>query len=779
MSDLYLRHIRRHLLRQVATAVEATPTGSLILISGPVGSGHAGVLDALAALLAHRPQTRIPLFPWNRGQPGSLTALLPTLPEEPADPDEGPVLFIDDLQHADPASIRHLVASVRQQGAGTVIASVEDADLEPLASRVFRLAPLTLAETAAHLRALTGHRVPVGTVEVIHGLTGGLPARIDELVAAAPAGHLALPGRPVPLPETWHRRWARTCADLSPGTVRALYDAGPSGLAELTVSHPGAVDEALKAGVLHSIPQAQGRELEFRDVRDAAVVASRSARDLAPTSPVPDVESPEYELHHLRLAEARLAQLDLPGAELYLDECRGRVEPGRQDSLRGYLALYGGRRRQAHSFLDRPSPRPEEAVRGVLLRLADWDLPAVRRRVEEVRRGGDPESAAVVEAEILGLVAEAGLTGRMPDMELQPTNAANRQRLDMVHGWLALTFDDPLTARQKLQPLPGHSPVLGLWQDAWLARTLYVLGEWSEAVRVVERGLATAETHGIQLLEPLLLWTGAQISVMRGDALLSRHYLHRLPVGEDAFLLQRLPSAMGRMIVSATDTDLRPALRAGEQLARIVAGADTQQPGFWPWEDVYAQTLIRAGQIELADQVITSAEERHTPSGLVSLLAKNAVPRATIQLQRGEHEAGLRTFREAVEAISTAPMPAYQARILFEYGKVLRRHGRRSRADDVLSQAAEVFAQMGATAMVERCFAERRISGVGGQRRGPHGLTPQEEQIALRVAEGATNGEVARELTLSTKTVEYHLTRVYRKLGLRSRQELRELLERE
>ncbi|MDO5678676.1 MAG: helix-turn-helix transcriptional regulator, partial [Propionibacteriaceae bacterium] len=371
------------------------------------------------------------------------------------------------------------------------------------------------------------------------------------------------------------------------------------------------------------------------------------------------------------------------------------------------------------------------------------------------------------------------LTGRMPDMTMTPDLAIDRQRLDMVHGWLSLSFDDPLTAREKLQHHPGQSPAVGLWQDAWLARTLYVLGEWSTAARVVERGLAAADTHGMELLEPMLLWSGVQIAAMQGDEMLARQYLHRMNLSEDAFLLQSLPAAMGRMIHSANAADLPTALRAGGSLARIVASTDTQHPGFWPWEDVYAQTLIRAGRIEQADELITQAEQRHGPSGLVSLAAKNAVPRATIQLQRGDVAAGLRTFESAVEAILDTPMPAYQSRILFEYGKVLRRHGRRQRADEILAHAAEISAQMGATVMVQRCALERKVGGVGtglGQRTNPHGLTPQEEQIAVRVADGATNSEVARELSLSTKTVEYHLTRIYRKVGISSRQELREAL---
>ncbi|MCS5480238.1 LuxR C-terminal-related transcriptional regulator [Corynebacterium sp. YIM 101645] len=470
------------------------------------------------------------------------------------------------------------------------------------------------------------------------------------------------------------------------------------------------------------------------------------------------------------------ADFELPTAELYLNECRRLVNPAEQDSLRGYLALNRGLRRRAHQFLAHPGPDPRHRARGVLLALVDWDLPDVQAKVAALRAGA-PASPATTEARVLGLVADAAESGRMPDSDFAVDSVLNRQRLDMVQGWLALTFDDPLTAREKLQHFGDQSPAVGLWQDAWLARTLYVLGEWSAAARTVERGLAAAEARGMHLLEPMLLWTGVQIAAMQGDQLLARNYLQRLTLDEDAFLLQSLPAAMGRMIVAANSADLPTALRAGEQLARTVASADTQHPGFWPWEDVYAQTLIRAGRIDRADEVITGAEERQGSSGLVSVIAKNAVPRATIQIQRGDVVAGLRTFESAVESISDTPMPAYQSRILFEYGKVLRRQGRRQRADEVLSHAAEIYAQMEATVMVELCAAERRIGGVGTpQHLNPHGLTPQEEQIAVRVTEGATNAEVARELSLSTKTVEYHLTRVYRKLGVRSRQGLREVL---
>ncbi|MDO5669970.1 MAG: helix-turn-helix transcriptional regulator [Corynebacterium sp.] len=660
MTSQYLRHIHRRLLHRAALHVAAAGAGSVLLIQGPEGADRKGALEAVLARLGAQHQHRVALFPWNRDEPGALAALLPT-------PLADTLVVVDDLQHADQRSLQQLISTARHpESTVSVIATVDGPGLDHLSTEVLHLPPLTLAETAGYLHAMTGRRIPVARVAQVHAETGGWPGAINALLTVMEEGEL----------------W---------------------------------------------------RGVDKRD--------------------------------HLALARELAAAGELPTAELHLNECAPDYERAEQDSLRGYLALNRGLRRRAHEYLADPGPDPHHRVRSALLHLAEWDLPAVQATTSGL---------LIDEARILQLFADTALSGRMPALDLVPEAAVDKQRLAMVHGWLALSFDDPLTARERLQHLPGQSPITGVWQDAWLSRTLYVLGEWTTAARVVERGLSASEAHGMELLEPMLLWSGVQIAAMQGDDLLARNYLQRLSLSADAFLLQSLPAAMGRMIVAANSADLTAALRAGAQLARTVSAADTQHPGFWPWEDVYAQTLIRAGRIDAADDLITATEARHSPSGLVSLMAKNAVPRATIQIQRGDVSAGLRTFEDAVDAILDTPMPAYQSRILFEYGKVLRRHGRRQRADEILSHAAEIFAQMGASVMVERCAAERRVGGVGlVQHTNPHGLTPQEEQIAALVAEGATNAAVARELSLSTKTVEYHLTRVYKKLGVRTRQELR------
>jgi DNA-binding CsgD family transcriptional regulator len=116
-----------------------------------------------------------------------------------------------------------------------------------------------------------------------------------------------------------------------------------------------------------------------------------------------------------------------------------------------------------------------------------------------------------------------------------------------------------------------------------------------------------------------------------------------------------------------------------------------------------------------------------------------------------------------------------RARTELLYGERLRRAKRRVEAREHLRSAIELFDGLGAAPWSKHARRELRASGESIPRRdptAPEKLTPQELQIALQVAEGRTNRDVAAALFLSPKTVEFHLTRVYRKLNIHSRAEL-------
>lgn len=147
------------------------------------------------------------------------------------------------------------------------------------------------------------------------------------------------------------------------------------------------------------------------------------------------------------------------------------------------------------------------------------------------------------------------------------------------------------------------------------------------------------------------------------------------------------------------------------------------------------------------------------------------VARAEALLERREPEGA---FREAARLAAALP-PFEQGRTELLYGEWLRRARRRSDSRVHLRRAAELFRSVGADPWAERAEGELRASGETARKRDPSTraqLTPQELQITTLAATGLTNLEIASQLFVSPRTVEYHLRKVFVKLGVSSRTEL-------
>ncbi|WP_257203244.1 helix-turn-helix transcriptional regulator [Corynebacterium cystitidis] len=748
MVQMVDRILRRHAVGTIISSLEAHPQ-RLIIVPIDEGLGARRFLDGLATQLPAEDTQMVTVLPWDMNYPG---ALLTQLKDRPANA----IVLIHDFDQADDTSFRELVTASKREGV-RIVATVSSERLHVLADEIITLPPFTLPETDQFARALTGHKLPALLLEDLYFATRGRPDYVAEMLDVAPRDYWTQANAALTIPDSWHTEFNRRIQGLSPETIEALY---------VRPLVPEDLSEAISAGIVQLRKNEMGQETFFRDPRFNAITQAS-----IPTPPRATTAIAREKLL-LSKAQAHADDLGLGSAQLFLQDCTGVVNAEHRDTLTGYIALYTGNRHQAQAYLEPVTKSLEQSAAGSMFELANWNPRGLAARSQHTMSLAMPGSVRYEEARIHRSFAYWLINRTFPERNPELRHAVSRERLTMFSGWVALADDDPISAREQLRPVPGGALSVGIWRDALLARTLFVLGQWDEAKVVVERGLAACELHGVALLEPFLLWTGASIASMEGHQGLARSYVNRAAAGSDSFALQQIPAAMARLFVSSTLWDLNSAVSAADDLASAAKRADTYQPGFWPWEDVYAQTLLRSGRLDEADMVVTAAEERTADVDLVSWFARLAVPRATIMLQRGEVEPALRLFDDAVDAIEHSPMPVYATRVLFEYGITLRRIGRRSRADDILRRASTLFEELGAHVMVERCNKERRLSGVGGHVHSRLGLTAQEEQVARLAADGITNREIALQLTLSLKTVEYHLTNIYKKLGIKGRPEL-------
>ena len=156
------------------------------------------------------------------------------------------------------------------------------------------------------------------------------------------------------------------------------------------------------------------------------------------------------------------------------------------------------------------------------------------------------------------------------------------------------------------------------------------------------------------------------------------------------------------------------------------------------------------------------------------ILAVSARCRGLLNAAKGDLDAALADYLRACAAHESLDMPAEQARTLLALGRLRRRRNERQLAQQCLAQAAAVAESAGAAGWA--AVARGELRRAAGRRGGPGQLTPTEREIAGLAAAGLRNHEIAARLFLSAKTVEANLSRVYRKLGIRSRAELAQRL---
>jgi DNA-binding CsgD family transcriptional regulator/tetratricopeptide (TPR) repeat protein len=183
------------------------------------------------------------------------------------------------------------------------------------------------------------------------------------------------------------------------------------------------------------------------------------------------------------------------------------------------------------------------------------------------------------------------------------------------------------------------------------------------------------------------------------------------------------------------------------------------------------EAAARSGRQEVAAEAVGRLAEMTQASGTDWALGTLAGARALVS----EGEAAEKLYRTAIERLKGTQVQAMLARARLRYGEWLRSQNRRVDARGELTVAYEMFSRMGAEAFAERARLELEAAGETVRMRAAgtdETLTPQEGQIARLAGEGLTNLEIGARLFLSPHTIEWHLRKVFAKLGIKSRKEL-------
>ena len=304
-----------------------------------------------------------------------------------------------------------------------------------------------------------------------------------------------------------------------------------------------------------------------------------------------------------------------------------------------------------------------------------------------------------------------------------------------------------------------------LWELSWIE--LWA-GHWALAAEHAAEARAIYIQYRPETPPDLL--PIAVVAVHRGQLELAREHSERaLELAEKQFALHPPMHLAVLGLVARWSGD---AAAASGWLGRAEAQAGAlgwRDPSSRWWCDDYAETLLELGRIEDAVRTLDDWEADAVRLDRRWVLAQVTRVRGLVAAAQGNVDRAVLLLQQAVEHHEVVGDLFGKARALLALGIVRRRARQKRAAREAIEAALAGFERLGAATWVEKARAE--LGSVGGRRR-EDGLTPAEHRVAILVAEGQTNREVAAALFLGERTVETHLSHVYSKLGIRSRTEL-------
>ena len=569
-----------------------------------------------------------------------------------------------------------------------------------------------------------------------------------------------------------------------------------------------------RLAAITSEPEARGRHLALATTRPASEVADsleaaaldarrRGATNTAvelyrlAVDRTPAVAVDDRNRRRLLLADALFDDADLPAAREVvrhliagLPPCRLRAEARMLDGTIGwYLDRVGGATGIIEAALSDAEGDPVLLGR-LHLRLGvfyDYDLPRAYENARKAVTYLAGTDAATSHASAMFQEFATGVSlGYPPDLALFEAALARDAEGDGSDGansdkstipgfwWLAIGeidrarawFRDMLDKGREAGEVSAEADLL-----TRMAETELLADNWALAREYADEARMLAQQEGQENADPARR-ARALIDIHEGrleDAsTIALDAYSRADANDDHYIAIAYLHSL--TLIAHARGDHEEVERLAAELDRRQAVVGCGEPTRMDVAPERIESLVALGRIDDAERILLDLDRRGRVVPRPSVEAAGARSQALVLAARGDLDGAIAATDPAVDARSQRWRRFDRARTLLIRGQVLRQARRPKEAGEALDEALGIFSTLGAAVCAARTSAE--IDRLGRRRVGSDDLTPTERRVAELAASGLRNHEVAGELSVSPKTVEAHLARIYAKLGIRSRAEL-------
>ena len=382
-----------------------------------------------------------------------------------------------------------------------------------------------------------------------------------------------------------------------------------------------------------------------------------------------------------------------------------------------------------------------------------------------------------------GCLARAGLSSRATALlEAELRRCADGPGRTLLHaglGGMLLHADDLPTAATHLDAAIAPDGDDGLPMahllETGLLRVLvfYRTGDWDQAATEAERLVKLIDDLDQSWLRARAHLAAVYVAAGRGQWLTATDHAEvaaRQSVGQAGAGAIGLADA--RTAIAVARDDPEGVLAAARDVVSDLDLLSRLEPSlltFWP---AYAQALARTGRPHDADVTLRRYEQHARACGRRSAMAAASRARGILEAGRGRPDDALAAFDDSLRHLDGLGMVMDEAMTRLERGRLLRRLGQRRSAAREVGAARTMFAGLAAQPFVLRCDKElcADVQAVTGSAQPP--LTARQLSVAQAAAAGKSNREIAAELYISVKTVEFHLGQILARLGLDSRTQI-------